>query len=176
METKRPYAVFMGFACVDEYYKMDDWLAKGEKANARYIGPTAGGMIANAACVCAGYGIKTYVFDVKSTDSSEDFLYEDLENSNVDVSKVIRLDSVKDGKCLIFQFPDGDRSIFCINEDPPRYHLNDEQLEFFRNAEFVYGTIGYGDILDDVKGFMGFLHENGVKTFFDVESNYYRKD
>ena len=133
METKRPYAVFMGFACVDEYYKMDDWLAKGEKANARYIRPTAGGMIANAACVCAGYGIKTYVFDVKSTDHSEDFLYEDLEKSNVDVSKVIRLDSVKDGKCLIFQFPDGDRSIFCINEDPPRYHLNDEQLEFFKN-------------------------------------------
>ena len=176
METNKPYAVFMGFACVDEYYRMDNWMAKGEKANAKYIGPVAGGMIANAACVCAGYGIKTYVFDVKSTDPSEDFLYDDLIRSNVDISRVIRLDSVKNSKCLIFQFPDGDRSIFCVNEEPPRYHLSDEQLDFFRNAEFVYGTIGYVGILDDVKGFMNFLHENGVKTFFDVESNYFCKD
>ena len=46
----------------------------------------------------------------------------------------------------------------------------------FSRTEFVYGTIGYVGMLDDTKKFMGFLHENGIKTFFDVESNYYCKD
>lgn len=176
MEQKKPYAIFMGFACVDEYYKMDHWMSKGEKANANYIGSVAGGMIANASCVAAGYGIKTYVFDVRSTNSNIDFLFEDLKQSNVDVSEVVRLDNVKDGKCLIYQFPDGDRSIVCVAGENPEYHLNNKQLEFFRNAEYVYGTIGYNGTLDNPKKFLNFLKENNVKVFFDIESNYYCDD
>jgi sugar/nucleoside kinase (ribokinase family) len=176
MKCEKPYAIFMGFACVDEYYKMDHWMSKGEKANAEYIGSVAGGMIANANCVAAGYGIKTYAFDIKSTDPAIDFLFEDLKQNNVDVSKVVRLDDVKDGKCLIYQFPDGDRSIVCIVSENPKYHLNDEQLEFFCNAEYVYGTIGFNGMLDNPKHLLNLLKENNVKVFFDVESNYYCDD
>ena len=176
MSEQEKYAVFMGFACVDEYYKMSVWPAVGEKANAKYVGPVAGGMIANAACVCAGYGVKTHMFDICSAVANQDFLYEDLKANHVETSMVLRLEGKEDNRCIIFQFPDGDRSIVCVNPEPARYHLNEDQMAFLKQAEYVYGTIGYGDMVDDVKALMNTLKENGVKLFFDVESNYYRED
>ena len=79
MEAKKPYVVFMGGPCVDKYFDAEAWPEIGNKVSVWHRGNVCGGLIANAACVCAGYGIETYSFDIKGDGPDTEMLFEDME-------------------------------------------------------------------------------------------------
>ena len=172
-ERNKPYVVFIGSSGIDSYYTLDQWPNLGDKANCRHGKDVPGGLTANAACVCAGFGVKTYAFDFRSSDPKIDFLFEDLENYHVDTSMIQRLPEPDNGQCFIFQVPNGERVIFVVAGERIKHTLTQEQLDFLKNAEFVYGTPGFFQRFADYIGLLRFLKENGVKLMFDAEASFY---
>lgn len=174
MAAKEGYAVFIGSPCVDEYYRLKDtWPPFGDKAVAEFSGNVPGGMIANAACVCAGYGVKTYCFDVMGTSETTQFLADDMEENRVDMSRVIRLDDFTDAKCIIFQ-KEGERSIIVVPASPYQHTLSPAEKEFLCGAAYMFTTLpnlsrfaGYEELLRDMKA-------AGVKIIFDSEATTHR--
>lgn len=60
-EPDSRYVIAIGAAALDEYYTADTWPSEGGKAMVDYKEDMIGGMIPNAACVFAGYGVHTYL-------------------------------------------------------------------------------------------------------------------
>jgi sugar/nucleoside kinase (ribokinase family) len=167
---KESYIVFLGGPCIDEYYHVDRWPEEGDKYVALFQGPVAGGMIANAACVMAGYGKKTYCFYGMSRGESADFLVADLEAYHVDTSKIIFREKARDGKCLIFQH-DGERTICVIPGDPWQIRLTDAQTDFLCKAECVYTTLSNLKDYEEPLIMFNNLKKHGVKIVTDNEAS-----
>ena len=60
------YVVFIGEACMDEYYETNRWGQMGDKMMLVPQGSLVGGMVPNAGGVMAGYGHQTYLIDAQS--------------------------------------------------------------------------------------------------------------
>ncbi len=170
------YVIFVGSADIDENYDVAYWPSAGGKTSAKYAGTVAGGMIANAACVCAGYGVKTYCFDCNGADPQYDFLFEDLRRNHVDTSMVVRKPGVEEGKCLVFRLPDGDRSIVCVSGNKQPLELTQQQRDFFMGARAVYATLWMDRTVKGAKQLLRELKESGVTVMYDAESNSWRED
>lgn len=173
----KDYIVFLGSACIDEYYAMEHWPKKGEKAMCRFDRNQFGGMIANAACTAAAYGLKCYCFDIKGNDGDTQAILDDLNHYGIDTSQMVLLDGVANTKCMVFVHPD-ERTILIARGDESEHavDLNDAQREFFRNARFLYGGFDVERIIRGGESFLGELRENGVDISFDVEPTSYRED
>lgn len=172
MEHPADYVVFIGGPCIDEYYSVDSWPRQGDKFTGRFLGSVPGGMIANAACVCAGYGVKTYCLDVRGKNKTSDFLLEDLRQHGVDPSRFVLIDGFADSKCVIFQSR-SERTILVVNGDRYRIDPDDEQKRFLCGAEFVYTALIYEQRFTDFQGLLRELGQNGVKLVLDNEASTY---
>ena len=107
------YVIAVGAACVDEYYEADSWPRLGDKGLVRPTGEVVGGMIANAACVLAGYGVDTRMFDSMNRRQAG-FILKDLASYGLDVSRVRLDDNLPDAKCIIVRSGE-DRAILVVD-------------------------------------------------------------
>lgn len=172
MEQREDYVVFIGGPCIDEYYTVEHWPREGDKFVGRFAGNVPGGMIANAACVFAGYGPKTYCFYGMGRGGTTDFLLDDLRAHGVDVSRMILLEDHHDGKCVIFQSR-ADRTILVVEGEERRLRLEEEQRRFLNGAGFVYTTLQCMERFEDAPGLFCEMKAHGVKIVLDNEPSTY---
>ena len=165
------YVVAVGSACIDENYNADRWPELGDKCLIRPTGDLVGGMIANAACVLAGYGVKTCMFDELNSRQGE-FILNDLQSYGVNVERVRIDDSLPDAKCIIVRTPT-DRAILVVNEAKPDITLTEDEEEFFANAGYVYSTPSELRKIVGIQKKMLAWREKGVRFVLDVESSTY---
>ena len=171
------YAVFIGEPCVDEYYQvLGQWPNEGEKFLTKYDHQNTGGMIANASCVMAGYGEKTYCLCSLFKDNEYDFLMHELNVMHVDPSYIVTLDEGRNGKCLIYSLEDGERNINVIASDEKPLLNHEDYLDLLENASFIYTSPSQIQMFKEPKELLKHLHNKGVRIAFDCESSCYRKD
>jgi sugar/nucleoside kinase (ribokinase family) len=170
MTLKDRYVVTAGTACIDEYYKAQCWPEEGNKGLIEKTGEMVGGMIANAACVFAGYGVKTFFFDMLNSGKVTEYILKDLEGYGVDVSPVVFNDALPDAKTIITLTP-GERTILVVDGHKPEVRLEGERLELFRNSSYVYTTISEFRRFKDSLELAGDLKKHGVNIVFDIEAS-----
>lgn len=163
------YVIAVGSACIDENYNTDRWPDLGDKCLIRPTGDLVGGMIANAACVMAGYGVKTCMFDALNSHQA-DFILKDLHSYGLDVSRVRIDDSLPDAKCIIVRTP-SDRAILVVSSKKPKITLTEAELEFFAGAAYVYSTPSELRNITNIREIMPELRAKGVRFVLDVESS-----
>lgn len=171
-KNEQAYTVFLGGPCVDEYYEVNRWAKEGEKFNGRFKENVPGGMIANAACVLAGYGIKTYCFTSMGRDSTLDFLLQDMESYHVDTSHIDIQEGKLNTKCIIFQGK-SDRTILCVAGDAWTLRLTPEQMDFLCGAEYLYTSLQCIELFEDPVEVLRTLKKHGVKLVLDNEASTY---
>ena len=173
VQDRDGYVVFLPGPVLDEYYETDVWPAAGDKVRCRYVGRFCGGMIANAACVCAGLGVRASCFDAVSSDADGEWVLKELAAHGVDVSHVVRIDQRHDARTLIL-LSQGERNVFiCEGRSPHELSLTEAQLDYLRRAEYLYSELLFEHLIPDECGFLKFLWESGVKIVFDVEATSY---
>ena len=97
----KPYLVALGTACFDEYYSADSWVSEGDKLLVHPMEKKAGGMVANAASVMAGYGNSVYLVDFMNGGASNQELKENLASFGLNTSHIVTDDRLPDAKCII---------------------------------------------------------------------------
>lgn len=170
MNSNEKYVVTIGPACYDEYYEAKEWPTEGNKCLVEYTGRMVGGMIANAACVFAGYGVKTYLLDVMRKSPVSEDLIKDLESYGIDTTLVMFNDTIPDAKCIIVRTP-AERTIFVVNDHKPNVVLNETQLNILRNAAFIYTTVYEFKRFKHPIELIHDLKSHGVKIVFDIEAS-----
>ena len=170
------YIVAVGAVCTDEYYTAEEWPEEGNKCLVKSAGNKVGGMVPNAACVFAGYGVKTYFYDVINDSPSSKKLIEDLQSYGLDTSAVIYDPTLPDTKCVIVLTPE-ERTILVVDAQKPVLELSGERLELFRNAAYIYSTVYEMKHFKDPVALAMDLKSHGAQIVFDVEaSNYTEED
>lgn len=167
--TGAKYVVAVGPACIDEYYRASGWVEEGSKGMVDALENTVGGMIPNAACVFAGYGVKTYFYDVMNTSPVSQRIRADLEGYGLDLSPVLVDESLPDAKCIIVLTP-GERTILVVDSHKPSVRLTGERLELFRGAAYIYTTVFEFSHFENAVALADDLRAHGAQLVFDVES------
>ena len=169
MNDPQKYVVAIGVSCIDEYYSLPQWPQEGNQSRVEFVEAVVGGMIPNAACVLAGYGVKTYLIDQMSSGSPVTRqILEDLQSYRLDVSCVRFIDGLPDVKCMIFLTP-GERTLLAVDGQKPALALDEDQLELLRGAAYVYTTTYDFMKIPDFHALADSLKQHGVKLVFDVE-------
>ncbi len=171
------YSVYFGDVALDEYYSAASWPVQGDKVYVEEMQRIPGGMIANAACVAASLGIKTYFGSILNRGAVTDFLLEDLKNSGVDTSMVVYEPSLPDSKVMIFM-TGSDHTMLIPHIKPSPAELGEQRLEMLKGAKYVYTTPGnllwmrcgslQGPALCDA------IRSRGAKLVYDVDVDYAR--
>lgn len=170
------YIVAAGAVCTDEYYTAEEWPEEGNKGLVKSAGEKVGGMIPNAACVFAGYGVKTYYYDVINDSPGSKKLIEDLQSYGLDTSPVLVDPTLPDTKCIIVLTP-GERTILVVDAEKKALELTGERLELFRNAAYIYTTVYEMKRFQNPVVLSRDLKSHGAQIVFDVEaSNYTEED
>ena len=115
----KPYLVALGTACFDEYYSADSWVSEGDKLLVHPMEKKAGGMVANAASVMAGYGNSVYLVDFMNGGASNQELKENLASFGLNTSHIVTDDRLPDAKCIIVLTPK-ERTIFVLDFPRPK--------------------------------------------------------
>lgn len=161
-------AVMLGPPCLDEYYELDAPLVMGDKSLGKYIGNKLGGMISNAACVVASYGLRTALIDVLNRSRASLQVMEGLREAKVSDELIGYDDSLQDGKCMIFLCR-GERSLVVLNNAKTNLVLTEKQKNAILDAKLLYTTVR--DINDYV-GALSLVRESkkrGAVVVFDIE-------
>lgn len=171
------YSVYIGDVALDEYYRADCWPVKGDKVYVDEIKKIPGGMIANAACVGASLGMKTYFASILNRGPVTDFLLDDLQKSGVDTSMVVFDETLADSKVMIFM-TGSDHTMLIPRIEPQPADIGEARLELLKKAKYVYTTPGnmlwlrcgelYGGALCDA------IRSQGARLVFDVDVDYAR--
>lgn len=165
------YIVALGRVCVDEYYETDRWPAMGDKKFVKPMEAKVGGMIANAASVLAGYGMKVFYLDLlPSNSSSTALILEDLKKYFVETN-LIQFDStISNTKCMIF-LSKGERVIFITDVERPKISLDPKDLEILLNANYLYSTLPDLQELYDCDYVLQQILKKGGRIAVDVEAD-----
>ena len=168
---KEKYSVFVSILHMDEYYSVESWPEEGSKAVILQGESIPGGSVSNAACVFSALGGRAAFYDVLSKSNTNDFLLNDLKKAGVCIDYVSRADGINDSKCLII-CSENERTILYVKQPKPAIPLNEEQIELFRNADFIY-LAGWNESL-----FPDYLHlfadfaAHGAKFAIDIEGSF----
>lgn len=165
------YIVALGRVCVDEYYEIQTWPEMGTKEFVKPLGSQIGGMIANAASILAGYGLKVYYLDLLPENSaSTALILDDLKKYSV-CTDLIQFDSeIPDTKCMIYLL-NGEKVIFITDVKRPLLELNSKDRERLCNAGYLYSTLLDIRELKDYEQILEQIIENGGAIAVDVEAN-----
>lgn len=133
----KKFTVFLGDVGRDEYYKADKFPKLGEKVIVRQQETYYGGMIANAACVYAGYGgnIK-FCFSLNPRDKD---LCEELETHGIDTSLVVYDEENPDSKCIIV-LSDDTHTVLIVTMSDHDIVLTREIIDEIAKAETIYSN------------------------------------
>lgn len=168
------YIIAVGAACIDENYTAERWPVLGDKCLIKPAGDLVGGMIANAACVLAGYGGKTCIFDNMNKKQS-DFILKDLAASGLDVSHVRIDENLPEVKCIIVR-TETDRAILVVSEPKPVITLTEEEMRFFEGAAYVYSSPAELRNFENTEEWMERLRSKGVRFVMDIESSTFAEE
>jgi ribokinase len=160
----------IGTSCIDEYYDLEEVPGLGDKVLCRYLESRPGGMIGNAVCVYASYGVPACMIDFVNNGRQVGMLLDDLEKWGVDTGYITRDDDRPDTKCIIM-LKNGERIIFVVENRKKDLVLNGGQIDLLNRSEFVYTTVTelltlrhYSEL---VAGFRG----AGAKLVLDLEGS-----
>ena len=135
MEKK--FTVFLGDVARDEYYKADKFPRLGDKVIVRQQETYYGGMIANAACVFAGYGGDIrFSFSLNPRDKD---LCDELETHGIDTSLVVYDDVLPDSKCIIVLSEDT-HTVLIVTMSDHKLMLTREIIDEIAKAETIYSN------------------------------------
>ncbi len=166
------YSLYVGVPCVDAYYEIDRWPLEGDKFLGSFMGNTSGGMVANAACISAALGRRTFLFCRLGDNDGARFLLEDLSRYGVDVSRVDLVPGRKDLKCFIF-LSGAERTVMVVPGDEDRIPLSAAEEEFFLGAEYIYTTLSELGHIDGAEELLCRYKAGGGKLVLDCESTSY---
>ncbi len=162
------YIVAVGAACTDEYYRAEEWPAEGDKGLVTAMEDQVGGMIANAACVFAGYGEKVYLLDSMNGGAASKKLKENLEQYGIDTSHILRDDRLPDAKCMIVVTP-SERTILVLDRGSFRRALEPKAKRLLLGAACVYSTLTEFRRFPEPEVLARELKAAGVRLVFDLE-------
>lgn len=170
-EPDSRYVIAIGAAALDEYYTADTWPSEGGKAMVDYKEDMIGGMIPNAACVFAGYGVHTYLVDtLKNNSKKTDMIVSDLKAHGVKTGLLRYQDDIPDARTIIIR-THRERTILVVEPHKPLLDIKACELDIFRKASYIYTTPvelknirNYMEFVDDMKN-------HHVKLAFDIEAS-----
>ena len=139
-EPDSRYVIAIGAAALDEYYTADTWPSEGGKAMVDYKEDMIGGMIPNAACVFAGYGVHTYLVDtLKNNSKKTDMIVSDLKAHGVKTGLLRYQDDIPDARTIII-LTHRERTILVVEPHKPLLDIKACELDIFRKASYIYTT------------------------------------
>lgn len=166
----KPYVVYIGQSQYDEYYKMDEFPRKGAKTFVKMMPTILGGMIANAACISAHYGLKTYLLDTLNYSEMSKWMIEEMTDLyGLDMSKIFRDEHTSDSKCIILLHGD-DRTILVTENDRPDMIIDEDHSLLLNNAAYIYSGGDAIERLSPLKKTINDARSHGTKIFLDLDS------
>lgn len=171
------YCVYLGEVALDEYYSADRWPGAGDKAYIRKAEAIPGGMVANAACVAASYGMPVRFGSLLNHGAVTDLLLQDLEARGIDTSLVVYDDALPDAKTMIFM-TGSNHTILIPEAQPTAIDIPEATLEVLKKAKYVYTTPGdmkllrYGGLTN--YALADAIRSEGALLAFDVDVDYMR--
>lgn len=166
---KEQYLAVVGTACFDEYYSADSWVREGDKLLVRPMEKKAGGMLANAASVMAGYHDHTYLVDYMNSGASNAELKHQLNGFGLDTSHIVTDDRLPDAKCIIVLTP-AERTIFVLDFPRPARTLPEQTMQLLRGAAYIYTSMMEMRRFENYEALIDDWRAHGAKIVFDVES------
>lgn len=136
-----PYAVFVGDVALDEFFRPSQWPVTGTKIDLFPVATEAGGMIANAAAVYAGFGETARLLWSMNDGPLTQRLLTDLEAQGIDTSLVQRDPELADSRNIIV-LADGEHTVMTPALGLTTIELDDAALAALQSAQYVYTAIG----------------------------------
>lgn len=164
------YLAAIGTSCIDEYYDLEEIPRLGDKVLCRYIESRPGGMIGNAVCVYASYGVPAYMIDFINNGKQVEMLLDDLKSWGVDTRYITRDNARPDTKCIIM-LKNGERIIFVVENQKKDLILNNEQIDLLNKSEFVYTTVTELLTLCYSSKLVAGFRSAGARLVLDLEGN-----
>lgn len=165
---KQGYIAAIGVACIDEYCWADQWIPEGEKGIIRWGEAKVGGMIPNAAVVCAGLGLKTYLVTALNSGPVSQTIRKDLEHWGLDLHYAITDETLPDSRCIIV-CTEGARTILVPDNSTIRYPVSQELRTLLSGAACIYTSMMEFKRLEAWESLAEELRQAGVKLVFDLE-------
>ncbi|WP_024736488.1 carbohydrate kinase family protein [Enterocloster asparagiformis] len=158
-ETKKVF--FIGDVAMDEYYSAPYFPKIKEKILVQTLPAQMGGMIANAACVYAGYGAPVSFLTALNPGAVSKELCRGLNEAGIDTEFMVWDESLPDAKTIII-LAEGEHTVFIPTLNLQRIELSGEAMEALRQADYIYSTfcelrpLRFGEmtacqVLEDVK-------------------------
>jgi ribokinase len=164
------YLTAIGTSCIDEYYDLEEIPGPGDKVLCRYLESRPGGMIGNAVCVYASYGVPAYMIDFINNGKQVEMLLDDLKSWGVNTGYITRDDDRPDTKCIIM-LKDGERIIFVVENQKKDLLLSSGQIDLLNKSEFVYTTAAELLTLRHCSELVAGFRGAGAKLALDIEGN-----
>ena len=163
---------FVGDVATDEYYQAPYFPSIKEKIIVHALKPQMGGMIANAACVFASYGVPAqFMTALKPSENSRN-LCAGLERAGLDTTHMVWDESLPESKTIVILAED-EHTVFIPTMGITRIDIPAETLEALRDADYVNsnfweiaplaaGDLSGLDLLLDLKA-------HGTKIWCDLD-------
>lgn len=163
------YVVAVGNPGVDHYYRCENWPALGDKARVYYLESVVGGMIANAGCILARYGVTTRLLAQLGDDEFLPRIQEDLARYGLDLDYATVEAGMANNQNFIM-LSENEKTIFLVQNEKPAFRLSGGQQALLEGAAYVYTTIADLKRIQGHRTLLDRLVEQGVGIFLDVES------
>jgi ribokinase len=167
-------AVFIGDVALDEYFRADRWPGLSDKLDVQALPARLGGMIANAACVYAGYGAPTEMVAVLNSGAVSETLRRGLDQAGVGTAHLLTDDSLADSRTLIF-LVDGEHTVIIPRLGDHAIDVSSALLETVQAASFVYSTVSQVKRLQmpgiEAAGVLRLMKIAGTRVAFDLDVN-----
>ena len=162
------YVVAVGAACIDEYYRAGEWPAEGDKGLVTAMEEQVGGMIANAACVFAGYEETVYLLDSMNSGPVSKKLKKNLEQYGLNTSQILTDDQLPDARCMIVVTPT-ERTILIVDRGGFHRALEPQTKKLLLGAACVYSSLTEFRRFPEPEALARELKAAGVRLVFDLE-------
>lgn len=172
-------AVFIGDVAIDEYFRAEFWPRPGDKGTIESTGSFAGGSIANAACVHAGFGGATEFISLLNYGASTNLMLETLDEAGVLYPNMLFDTSIGDQRNLIF-IVEGEHVVLTPDLDDRPMKLSGVALAALAGPGFVYTTLRRARRLRapgrDGAAVLGYLRAAGRHVVFDLDVDGFNDD
>lgn len=163
---------FIGDVALDEYYQAPYWPAIKEKIIVQPLPAQHGGMIANAACVYAGYGGQAQFLGMLNPGDISQRLITELKRQKVEVQHVVFEPTLPDAKTMVF-ITENEHTVLIPTLGIQRFPIPQITLHALQNAAAIYTNLvefkplicGSFQALDILKH----LRQKGVRIIFDLD-------
>ncbi len=170
-KLEEKYVIAIGAAAVDEYYSAEHWPQEGSKELVKYQTDMIGGMIPNAACVFAGYGVRTYILDtLKAGSAKTDLMLEDFKAYGLKTDLIRYDENIPDARTVIVRTPK-EKTILVVDPEKPEIELSRSELDFFARAACVYTSPIEFKRIRNWQQLAAELKQHQVKLVFDIEAS-----